>query len=98
MLNQYLGQSIARLLNEHIEKIVSTYQFRKEEPHYTRRVSMKDRGQDFNLNISRYIRTTAAEQEIDLRAVNAELFTLAENIVADKDNAFLKQASLPRLS
>jgi type I restriction enzyme M protein len=53
----------------------------------------------YNLNISRYISTAVAEEEIDLQTVNAELVTLAQNIEAasDKHNAFLKELGLPPL-
>ena len=50
------GKRQNRLTDEHIEKIIATYQFRKEEDRYSKRVSMKriaDEG--YNLNISRYI-------------------------------------------
>jgi type I restriction enzyme M protein len=89
-----------RLLDEHIEKIVSTYQFRNEEPRYSRRVSMEEITEnDFNLNISRYISTAVAEEEIDLGAVNTELVSLEKKIEAatEKHNAFMKELGLPLL-
>ncbi|KIC14317.1 N-6 DNA methylase, partial [Leisingera sp. ANG-Vp] len=49
---------------DHIGKIVSTYQFRKEEDRYSKRVSKEciaDEGR--NLNISRYISTAVPEEE-----------------------------------
>jgi type I restriction enzyme M protein len=94
------GKRQNRLLDEHIEKIVSTYQFRKEEPRYSRRVSMElIEKEDFNLNISRYISTAVAEKEIDLVAVNAELVSLDKDITAatKKHNAFLKELGLALL-
>ncbi|MNN68098.1 hypothetical protein D3C81_1837790 [compost metagenome] len=53
----------------------------------------------YNLNISRYISTTSAEAEIDLKIVNAELITLEKTIqeARDKHNAFLKELGLPAL-
>jgi type I restriction enzyme M protein len=94
------GKRQNHLLDEHIQKIVSTYQFRKEESRYSRRVPMEEiAGNDFNLNISRYISTAVAEEEIDLAAVNAELVSLQEKIEAatEKHNAFLKELGLPLL-
>jgi len=88
------------LLDEHIEKIVSTYQFRRPEPRYSRRVSMEEIEQnDFNLNISRYISTADAEEEIDLGAVNADLVALEKKIEAStkRHNEFLKELGLPLL-
>src|SRR5579862_3377864 len=94
------GKRQNRLLDGHIEKIVSTYQFRNEEPRYSRCVSMKEITEnDFNLNISRYISTAVAEGEIDLGAVNAELVSLEQKIEAatEKHNAFLKELGLSLL-
>jgi type I restriction system adenine methylase (hsdM) len=86
-------------LNEaQIEKIVSTYQFRKEEDRYSRRVSLDEiRANDFNLNITRYVSTAIKEAEIDLNAVNEELVE-AEKEIAEatkRHNAFLKELGLP---
>jgi type I restriction enzyme M protein len=88
------------LSDEHIEKIVSTYQFRKEESRYSRRVSMEEIAEnDFSLNISRYISTAIGEDEIDLGAVNAELVSLEQKIEAAtrKHNEFLKELGVPLL-
>jgi len=83
---------------EHIDKIVITYQFRKEEERYARRVTMEEiAANDYNLNISRYISTAVAEKEIDLQAVNAEMVALEQKIMAatKKHNQFLKELGLP---
>ena len=84
----------------HIEKIIETYQFRKEEERYSKRISMERiEKEGYNLNISRYVSTSQSEEEIDLQAVNAELFKLSQNMNAasDKHNAFLKELGLPPL-
>jgi type I restriction enzyme M protein len=94
------GKRQNRLLPEHIDKIVDTYQYRKEEERYSRRVTMADIEQnDFNLNISRYISTAKAEAQIDLQAVNAELVALQQKIVANtsRHNGFLEELGLPPL-
>ncbi len=94
------GKRQNRLLDEHIEEIVSSYRSRSEKPHYSRRVPNEViAGHDFNLNISRYIGTSAAQEEIDLAAVNAELLSLDQTIKAatEKHNAFLKELGLPLL-
>ena len=54
---------------------------------------------DYNLNISRYISTAQAEEEISLQAVNADLVTLTQNIAAaqNKHNAFLNELGLSPL-
>lgn len=84
----------------HIEKIIHTYQFRKEEPRYARRVSMEEiEKNDFNLNISRYVSTAEAEEEIKLDSVHAELVSLDSQIklATKKHNEFLKELGLPLL-
>jgi len=94
------GKRQNRLLPEHIEKIVSTYQFRKEEERYARRVSMEEiERNDYNLNISRYISTALPEEEIDLSEVNAELVKLEKKIVSAqrKHNKYLKELGLTPL-
>jgi type I restriction enzyme M protein len=94
------GKRQNRLLGEHIEKIVDTYQFRREEERYSRRVPMdRIEKEDYNLNISRYVSTSVAEKQVDLAAVNAELVFVEREIqtAKDKHNAFLKELGLPLL-
>jgi type I restriction enzyme M protein len=94
------GKRQNRLLPEHIDKIVKTYQYRKEEDRYSRRVSMAEiEKNDFNLNISRYISTAVAESDIDLRAVNKQIVALETEIInaQKKHNEFLKELGLPLL-
>lgn len=95
------GKRQNRLLPEHIDKTIDTYQFRKKEERYSRRVPMEGiEANDYYLNISRYISTAAAEEEIDLQKVNAEMLSLDKKITEakDKHNAFLKELGLPPLS
>jgi type I restriction enzyme M protein len=89
-----------RLLPEHIDKIVSTYQFRREEERYSKRVSMERiAAEDYNLNISRYVSTAVMEEEVDLEAINAELEALEQKIVSatKKHNKFLKELGVQLL-
>ncbi|MBZ4220190.1 MAG: type I restriction-modification system subunit M [Chlorobium sp.] len=91
------GKRQNRLREDDIEKIVDTYQYRKEEERYSRRVSMAEmESNGYNLNISRYISTATAEEEIDLTAVHADLLNLEERIVnaTNKHNEFLKELGL----
>lgn len=84
----------------HIEKIINTYQFRKEEPRYARRVSMEEiEKNEFNLNISRYVSSAEDEEEIKLDSVHAELVSLNSQIklATKKHNEFLKELGLPLL-
>lgn len=85
---------------DHIGKIVSTYQHRTEEPRYSRRVPMTEiEENDFNLNISRYVSTATAEEEIDLAAVHTRLTALNQKIAAatKEHNAFLQELGLSPL-
>jgi type I restriction enzyme R subunit len=89
-----------QLKREHIDKIIDTYQHRKEEPRYARRVEMAEiEKNSFNLNISRYISTATAEEEIDLTAIHAELTKLENTIqtATSKHNEFLKALGIPLL-
>lgn len=94
------GKRQNRLLPEHIEKIVETYQYRKEEESYAKRVSMEEiEKNDYNLNISRYVSTAKPEEAVDLKKVNDELIDLEKNIseATKKHNEFLKELGLPLL-
>ena len=94
------GKRQNQLLPEHIDKVIDTYRFRKEAPRYARRVGMEEiEKNDFNLNISRYVSTAEAEEEIDLASVHAELVSLEQkrNAALEKHNAFLKELGLPLL-
>ena len=84
----------------HIRNIVETYQFRKEEERYSRRVEMDEiEEKGFNLNIARYVSIAEAEREIDLGQTNLRLKRLEEKISSAKTshNAFLRELGLPEL-
>ena len=83
-----------------IERIVSTYRYRKEQERYSRRVEMEEiKEKSFNLRIVGYVSTAKTEKEIDLSATNAELTRLESKIKAAKKNhnAFLGELDLPIL-
>lgn len=94
------GKRQNRLLPGHIDKIVATYRERTEETRYARRVDMAEiERNDFNLNISRYVSTAVADEEVDLAEVHADLATIEQDIVEAKQrhNAFLAELGLPLL-
>jgi len=95
------GKRQNTLSKEHIKKIVETYQFRKEEDRYSKRVSLEDIAEKhgYNLNISRYISTALSETEIDLEDVHSELVAIEDKIKIAKDehNKFLIELGLPPL-
>jgi type I restriction enzyme M protein len=91
------GKRQNQLTEEHIAKIIETYQFRKEAPRYARRVEMEEiEKNNYNLNISRYISTAVGEAEIGLEATHGELVEIEKAIAAakHKHDAFLKELGL----
>ena len=94
------GKRQNNLLPEHIEKIIDTYQYRKEEKRYSRKVSLEEiEKNDYNLNISRYVSTAKPEKQIELSAVHTELAKIEKNILESKNkhNEFLIDLGLPPL-
>lgn len=91
------GKRQNSLSQAHIDKIIDTYQYRKEEDRYSRRVSMETiAANDYNLNISRYISTAVSDEEIDLAEVNTNLVEIERKIkqATEKHNRFLKELGL----
>lgn len=89
-----------RLSDEHIERMLDTYKFRRAEPRYSRCVPMEEiQANDFNLNISRYVSTSLSEEEIDLDAVHRELAEAEARSqeATRKHNEFLAELGLPLL-
>ena len=89
------------LSDEHIDKIVDTYQYRKEDnKKYSRRVSMKEIEKNgYNLNISRYVNTSDEEEIINIDEVIGELESIELEIknAKLKHNSFLKELGLKEL-
>ena len=89
------------LLPEHIDKIVETYQYRKEDDKkYSRRVTLEEiKNNDYNLNISRYVSTASVEEPIDLIEVSKELEKIEADIKKAKEvhNKFLRELGLPEI-
>jgi type I restriction enzyme M protein len=94
------GKRQSQLTDEHIAKIINTYQFRTEEDRYSKRIGMERIAEEgYNLNISRYISTAEQEIAIDLSATHDELIEIEKQIreSTTKHNAFLKQLGLSLL-
>lgn len=94
------GKRQNQLAPEQIQKIIDTYQHRTEEPRYARRVEMAEIEKNgFNLNISRYISTAVAEEEIELVSNHAKLVGLGMAIREGTavHNQFLRELGLPDL-
>ena len=95
------GKRQNKLLPDHIDKIVETYQYRKEDDKkYSRRVSVEEiEKNDFNLNISRYVNTAEEEEIIDLVDVKMNLVSIESDIddAKSRHNKFLRELGLPEL-
>lgn len=88
------------LLDKHIDKIIDTYQYRKEEEQYSRRVSMEEiEKNEYNLNITRYVSTAKPEEIIDIMQVNKDLVEIEKKLIQAKNthNEFLKELGLLKL-
>lgn len=88
------------LRDEDVNKIVETYQYRLEEPRYSRLVSMSEiRDNDFNLNITRYVNLAQEEKPIDINSVHDQLVEIEKSIQSAKaeHNKYLAELGLPLL-
>lgn len=95
------GKRQNTLLPEHIDKIIETYQYRKEDDkRYSRRVSMEEIEKNgYNLNISRYVSTAPEEEIVDMEEIRQELEKIENDINRAKirHNEFLKELGLKPL-
>lgn len=94
------GKRQNNLSAEHIQKIIDTYQYRREEERYSRKISIEEiEKNDFNLNISRYVSTAKPEEKIDLSVINQSLIDIEKEIVnsTQEHNKYLKELGLPPL-
>ncbi len=77
------GKNQSILTDEHLQKIVGTFQaFQTVEKYAYRATPQEIADNDFNLNIPRYVDTFEEEAEIDLDAVKTEIATLEEQLAA----------------
>ena len=92
------GKRQNALLPEHIDKIIDTYQYRKEDDKkYSRRVSMEEIEKNgYNLNISRYVSTAPEEEIVDIEEIRQELEKIEGDIQRAKvrHNQFLQELGL----
>lgn len=95
------GKRQNQLTSEHIEKIVRTYQNRCEEEGYSKRVTLQKIAveNDYNLIISRYVRTAKKGEEIDLALTHVRLVEIETTIrnATAKHNTYLQELGLPPL-
>lgn len=84
-----------RLRGEDIEKIVATVRAGVDVERYAHRSSVAEvQENEFNLNISRYVDTFEAEEEIDLKAVQEEISALESQLIATREEIARQLAAL----
>lgn len=91
------GKNQNRLRDEDIDKIVKTFNEGKSISKYAHRATMGEiKGNEFNLNISRYVDTFEEEEEIDIKAVEAEIENLEAELadVRTMMKGYLKELGL----
>jgi len=75
------GKNQNTLDETHIEKILATYQARKDVDKYAHVASFDEIAEnDFNLNIPRYVDTFEEEEEIDIDAIQKEIDQLEKEL------------------
>lgn len=75
------GKNQNQLTRGHIDKILATYRARESAPKYAHLATPEEiAGNDWNLNIPRYVDTFEEEEEIDLTAVRVERLKLKEEL------------------
>lgn len=96
--NEFIsGKKQNTLSDEHIEKILTTYQERKEIEKYSHIATPEEiQENDYNLNIPRYVDTFEEEAEIDLQAVKSEIQKIETELatVQNQMDAYLKELGL----
>lgn len=94
------GKRQNKLRIEDVNKIIDTYQFRKEEPRFSRQVSLHEiKENDYNLNITRYVNLSKEDEQIDLKAVTNQLRDTDAKIEESRKklNVFLKELGLEEI-
>lgn len=73
------NQSVLR--GSDIKKIIDTYRTRTNEEKYSRKVLLKEiAGNDYNINISKYVDTFEAEETVDINSISKKLKALNKQI------------------
>lgn len=91
------GKNQVDLSDEHLSKIVSTYESRETIDKYSYVADLAEiEENDFNLNIPRYVDTFEEEEEIDIRMVQTEIDGLDGELtqVQEQMQGYLKELGL----
>ncbi len=85
------------LRQQDIDKIVTTYRQRTEEPKYSKRALLSEiASNEYNLNIPRYVDTFEAEEDIDINAIAKEIRALDKQMATTDKTiaAFCKELKI----
>lgn len=92
------GKNQNKLREEDIDKIVKTYKERKKDvPKYSHRADFDEiKGNDFNLNIPRYVDTFEEDAPIDINQVMKDIDTLEgqRKLLDDEINKYLAELGI----
>lgn len=89
------NQSVLR--GSDIKKIIDTYRNRTDEEKYSRKILLKEiAGNDYNINISKYVDTFEAEETVDINSISKKLKALNKEMeITDKTIAtFCKELKI----
>jgi len=92
------GKTRNLLSQEHFHRVISTFQARKSVEKYAYLATPEEIAEyEFNLNIPRYVDTFAAEEEIDVRAIQKEIDRLEAELadVRQLMKKYLKELNVP---
>lgn len=79
------GKKQNKLRTPHLEKVMNAFNNFKSIDKYAHRATFEEiEGNDFNLNIPRYVDTFEAEEVVDLKQVQEEIETLETNLTKVK--------------
>jgi len=91
------GKKQNKLRPPHIQKVVDAFNGFEEIEKYSHKATIEEiEGNNFNLNIPRYVDTFEAEEEVDLDAVKTEIKSLESNLTKVKSeiNNYLQELGL----
>ncbi|STY78248.1 Type I restriction enzyme EcoKI M protein [Macrococcoides caseolyticum] len=88
------GKNQNNLTDEHVEKILNTYQSRETIERYSYAATLEEiKENDYNLNIPRYVDTFIEEEPVDLDKVQAEIAEIDKEmaVLEEEINGYLRE-------
>lgn len=88
------GKNQNNLTDEHVEKILKTYQSRETIERYSYAATLEEiKENDYNLNIPRYVDTFIEEEPVDLDKVQAEIAEIDKEmaVLEEEINGYLRE-------